>query len=190
MDSAIPVDVLSLVLSARVDDDAFSELLNRYTPMINKLIGGFVGSLISYDEAFAEACVAFHRAVGSYDLSRSEGITFGLYSRICIYRRLCDFVSKRSKESEVAVVDPDQFTQGHDIEETIIKRERIESYLNCVRDILSKYEFSVFSLYVDGYSTAEISKKLSKDVKSVENAKARAFKHLRDAANFLAKIIN
>ena len=93
MDSAVEKDTALLILRAREEDDAFSELLSRYTPMINKVISGFSGALVNYDEAFAEACIAFHRAVLSYDLSRSEGITFGLYSRICVYRRLCDFIA-------------------------------------------------------------------------------------------------
>ena len=185
-----PLDAISLVISARENDDAFSELLNRYTPMINKLVGGFVGPLVSFDEGFAEACIAFHRAVQSYDLSKSEEVTFGLYSRICVYRRLCDFVAKRSKESEVAVIDPDQLTQDVDIEEAILTRERFAECLECVRGILSKYEYNVFSLYVDGYSTAEIAERLRKDTKSIENAKSRAFKHLREAGDILSKIIN
>ena len=190
MNSKNPLDIPLMVLSAREDDEVFSQLLDRYTPMINKLISGFEGALLSYDEAFAEACVAFHRAVGSYDLSRSEGITFGLYSRICVYRRLCDFVAKRSKEAEITIVDPDQYIHDEDIEEMLLTRERIANYLKIVAKILSKYEYSVFTLYIDGYSTREISRMLSKNEKSVENAKARAFKRLRDAGDLLAKFIN
>ena len=190
MDSAAQINTPQMVLRAREDDEAFSELLELYTPMINKLISGFDGSLFSYDEAFAEACVAFHRAVGSYDLSRSEGITFGLYSRICIYRRLCDFVAKRSREAETPFVDPDQYSQDEDFEERLLTRERISSYLKIVREILSKFEYSVFSMYVDGYSTREIAAALSKNEKSIENAKARAFKRLRSAGGLLAKLIN
>ena len=190
MDSHNSVDTALAVLSAREDDEAFSRLLSQYTPLINKLISGFEGQLISYDEAFAEACIAFHRAVETYDLSRSEGITFGLYSRICIYRRLCDFVAKRSREAETPIVDPDQYSCGDDIEEKLLTRERISSYLKIVREILSKYEYTVFSLYVDGYSAREIARILSKDEKSVENAKARAFKRIRGAGGLLSALIN
>ena len=188
MDSAVEMDVIDLVLRAREENEAFSALLLRYTPMIGKVIGGFSGSLVSYDEAYAEACIAFHRAVKSYDVSRSEGITFGLYSRICVYRRLCDFVAKRTKEASIAIVDPDSFSQDTDIEEAILQRERVEICLKRVEKLLSKYEYSVFSLYIDGYSTAEISLKLSKDAKSVENAKARVFKRLREAGGVFAEI--
>ena len=183
-------DIPLMVLRAREDDEVFSQLLALYTPLINKLISGFEGSLLSYDEAFAEACVAFHRALSSYDLSRSKEITFGLYSRICIYRRLCEFVAKRSREAEIPFVDPDQYSSADDIEEKLLTRERIESYLKIVRELLSKFEYSVFSLYVDGYSTREIASILSKNEKSVDNAKARAFKRLRDAGGILAKFLN
>lgn len=190
MGSVNSADMALAVLSARQDDEAFSRLLSQYTPLINKLISGFEGQLISYDEAFAEACIAFHRAVETYDLSRSEGITFGLYSRICIYRRLCDFVAKMSREAETPIVDPDQYSCADDIEEKLLTRERISSYLKIVREMLSEYEYTVFSLYVDGYSTREIARILSKNEKSVENAKARALKRIRGAGGLLSALIN
>ena len=39
------------------------------------------------DEAFSEACVALHSALGTYDISQNK-VTFGLYARTCVYHRL------------------------------------------------------------------------------------------------------
>jgi DNA-binding CsgD family transcriptional regulator len=48
--------------------------------------------------------------------------------------------------------------------------------------VLSDYEYSVLMLYVNGDTTVEIARKLSKDEKSVENAKTRMFRRLRESA--------
>lgn len=189
MDSYSSMSVLDLIVSARERDDAaFSELISRYTPMINKVIGGFSDSAFRYDEAFSEACVAFHRAVLSYDLSRSSDVTFGLYARICIYRRLCDFSVKNAKEATVVDLDVDLIGAGGNIEQRLVGRERMAEYLSKARGVLSEYEYQVFILYIDGYSTEEIAKNLSKDVKSVENAKSRMLKRLRRVCDIFSDI--
>ena len=189
MDTYKLMSISDLILASRERDDAaFSELLSRYTPMINKVISGFSDSAFRYDEAFSEACVALHRAVLSYDLSRSSAITFGLYSRICVYRRLCDFAEKSAREVSLVDVDVELIAGGGNIEQRIVGRERMSEYLSKARGVLSDYEYEVFILYIDGYSTDEISAKLAKDAKSVENAKSRMFKRLRRVCDIFSDI--
>jgi len=189
MDNCGDICVSDLILaSRRRDDAAFSELISRYTPMINKVINGFSDSAFRYDEAFSEACVAFHRAVLSYDLSRSSDITFGLYARICIYRRLCDLAEKNAKEAAVVDMDVELIAGGSNIEQRLVGRERMSEYLSLARGVLSEYEYEVFILYIDGYSTEEISEKLCKDTKSVENAKARMLKRLRQVCDIFSDV--
>ncbi len=175
------LDVTALIKLVREHDDtAFGELVTRYTPMINKLISGFLTNTFRYDEAFSEACVALHRAALSYDLSRSSDITFGLYSQICVYRKMCDAVAKEQRAAEVVDVDVDTISAENNIENRLVGREQMSRFLAVARGVLSEYEYRVFRLYIDGDSTLEIAEKLGKGVKSVENAKARMFRHLRE----------
>ncbi len=166
-------------LARERDDSAFSEILTRYMPMMNKVICGFVTPLITYDEAYSEACVALHRAVLSYDFEKSDKITFGLYARICVYRRLLTLASGVKEETLRVDMDVDMLSAGANIEQCLVGRERMNEYLDAAKKLLSEYEYSVFLLYLDGASTAEISKKLGRDRKSVENAKSRMLKNLR-----------
>jgi len=183
------IELSALVKMARErDDGAFSELVYRYTPMINKVISGFLNSELRYDEAFSEACFAFHRAVMSYDIGMSDNVTFGLYSRICIYRRLCDFTSVVKKDIQIIDYDVELLSSENNVERRIVGRERMTEYLAIARKILSDYEYSVFLLYIEGYTTQEIAKKLEKSNKSVENAKSRVFKHLRDESSLFSDI--
>jgi len=179
---------LLIAMAREHDDEAFSELAHRYTPMIKKVISGFLNSEIRYDEAFSEACFAFHRAVMSYDAGMSDDVTFGLYSRICIYRRMCDLVSRSKKGVSVVDCDVELVGFDSDIEQRIVGRERMEEYLSKARSVLSNYEYRVFLMYIDGATTNEIAKKLGKNNKSVENAKSRMFKHLREESNLFADI--
>lgn len=181
MNSYANIDLIELILLVRKRDDAaFSELVSRYGPLINSISSGFVSPTFSYDEAFSDSCVALHRAAMSYDLEQTE-VTFGLYARICIYRRLCDGAVRISRHDIINAddVDVDSFSDGTNIESHIVGRERMREYLDKVRLLLSDYEYRVFLLYIEGESTASIAEKLGKTSKSVDNAKARMFKHLR-----------
>ena len=189
MDSCTSLELKSLIeLVRHGDDGAFSELVSLYTPMINKVISGFVNSYLRYDEAFSEACVALPRAAMSYDVSRSSDVTFGLYSRICVYRRICDLTEKCMKNASIVDVDVELISTESNIEQRLVGRERMSMYIEKARSVLSEYEFAVFILYIDGYSTAEISDKLGRDSKSVENAKSRMIKHLREENDIFSDI--
>ena len=169
-------ELLSLVRES--DDSAFGELVTRYTPMMNKVIAGF-GALLRYDEAFSEGCVALHRAAMTYDLTKAKEITFGLYARICVYRKICDFVAFTRREADVSFVDVELISTESNIEQNLVRRENMSKYFDRARGILSEYEYQVFGLYVEGYSTQEMVVALKSDTKSVENAKGRMLKKLR-----------
>ncbi len=189
MSSYKEFDTVQLVtMVSEHDDVAFDELVVRYTPMIKKVISGFSSSEIGYGEAFSEACYALHRAALSYDVKRSEDITFGLYSRICIFRRMTDLFEKSSKQAPTVDVDVELISAEGGVEERILERERMSEYMNRARGVLSEYEYSVFLLYVDGYSSAEIAKRLGKNAKSIENAKMRMLKRLRSVSDSFSDI--
>ncbi|MBO7304720.1 MAG: hypothetical protein J6V09_05815 [Clostridia bacterium] len=165
-------------LSRSSDDAAFGELVARYTPMMNKVIAGF-GSSVRYDEAFSEGCVALHRAALSYDFAKADEITFGLYARICVYRKICDLVASHSHSPDVLSLDVELISTESNIEQNLVRRESLSKYFDKARGILSEYEYLVFRLFVDGYSTQEMVAALGSDAKSVENAKGRMLKKLR-----------
>ena len=188
MDSLANTELNDLILAVRLGSDgAFSELVNRYSPMMNKVISSFSVATVSYDEMHAEACVALHRAALSFDLEK-RGVTFGLYAKICVFRRLSDLVEKESKNAETDYVDVDSIPVSGNIESRIVGRERIQRYLEAARNILSEYEYRVFLCYVNGDTNAEICAALGKDIKSVENAKQRMFKRLREESDIFTDI--
>ncbi|MBQ8320839.1 MAG: sigma-70 family RNA polymerase sigma factor [Clostridia bacterium] len=175
------VDIVRLISECRERSDvAFAELVRRYTPLIRKVISGFKLDCVDDDELFSEACVALHQAVMSYDVSQSD-VTFGLYARVCIHRRMIDLQRRRRSRPDVLDLNEDVTEGGSSPEATLVARERFESIITNARSVLSDYEYSVLILHIQGYQTAAIAKQLSRTPKSVDNAKARLFRRLREA---------
>ena len=174
------VDVEKLVLQCREHNDvAFAELVGLYTPLIRKVISGFGLDTIDADELFSEACVALHQAVMNFDVSQKD-VTFGLYARVCIHHRLIDMQRRRRTRPDFLDLDEEIAESDPSPEATLVARERFESIITNARSVLSDYEYSVLILHIQGYKTAAIAKHLSRTPKSVDNAKARLFRRLRE----------
>ena len=183
------IDVSDLIYKVREgSDEAFSELIRRYLPMIKKVSSGFSNAKVRADEAFCEASVAFYKAAKTYDVTRND-VTFGLYARICIYRKLCDLVGKEcGKEDLFSDLDVESISVQNGIESALVTKESMRSALSFAKSLLSEYEYEVFLLHLEGYSTSAIAKTLSKSAKSVDNAKARAIKRLREKSDIFSDI--
>ena len=169
------------------DDSAFAMLLSKYSPMLNGVIAGFSSSLVSYSEAFSEATVALFRAAASYEIGNGS-VTFGLYAKICVYRRLCDLYNKVKHDSNIVDLDVDKIPVNSNAEQRLVGIERMREYLAKAQKLLSEYEYEVFLLYIEGYDNQSIAKRLSKDVKSVENAKTRMLRNLRGESELFSDI--
>ncbi len=161
------------------DDAAFSELVSRYTPLIRKLISEFSIEYLGEDELFSEGCVALYQAALSYDMSQSN-VTFGLYSRVCISHRFVDIKRRESSLPEFSSYDVENVGGYDGPEKGLFDRERIDEVIFYAKEALSDYEYSVLLLHIQGYKTSAIAERLKKSPKSVDNAKARLFRRLRD----------
>ena len=160
----------------RGNDGAFSDLVKRYTPLMNKEISEFMTSSISFDEMFSEACIALHSAAMRYDILQTT-VTFGLFAKICIHRRLID-LSKALVPKET-VIDVDKVSVTYPIDTRLAEAERFDSIMCVSKTLLSDFEYEVLILHIQGYKTARIAEILSCESKSIDNAKNRIFKKLR-----------
>ncbi len=178
-------EIDSLLLRCRQhDDDAFDELVNRYTPMMRKVISGFCTSY-EFDELFSEACVALHTAAQRFDMGQSD-VTFGLYARICVRNRILDLLRSKENGRTISDCDVEQVLVDDDPEGKLVERETFDNILRSARVILSDYEYRVLLLHIQGYKTAAIAEMLSRSAKSVDNAKSRLFKRLRSEIGGIA----
>ena len=166
------------------DQDAFSELLGEYTPLVAAEVSRRGSGLVEQDveDLRQIAVVALYRASLSYDLAQSE-VEFGLYAKICIsnalvshYRMLLRRVPEISLES-VSLAEE----SAEDPASRIMEEEALAALYARIRSLLSGYENRVWGLFVSGRSAKEIAKLLNKDTHSVENAVYRIRQKLRAA---------
>ena len=173
-------DICSLILLCRDrDDEAFDELVRRYTPLMRKVILSFGQLPYEYSELFSEACVALHNAAQRYDVEQRE-VTFGLFARICIRNRIVDLIRSATLDSGVSECNVELLSQEDNVEKRLEEREIFNRILLSAKDLLSDYEYRVLMLHIQGYKTAAIADKLSRSAKSVDNAKSRLFCRLRE----------
>lgn len=173
-------DVRELIVSCREHDDtAFAELVRRYTPMMRKVAQGFSDGRMDSEELYHEACVSLHQAALRYDLSQSD-VTFGLFARICVNHRMVD-IARSLKHTSVDIDTAEQASDEDSVESGILFREMFDTVMASAKELLSDYEYKVLILHVQGYKTAEISRALGRPAKSVDNAKSRLFRRLRDS---------
>ena len=160
------------------NDDAFEALVKEYKPMIDSLIHRF--SLDARD-AFSEAYIGFYRAVSSYDLGQ-DGVTFGLYAKICVERSLIDMQRREERGAMRYVdnaVDVDQIAVPGRVQSMLEHREQTAYFLSVAKAALSEFEFDVYRHWMLGYKTSDIASALGVTAKVVDNAKNRMWKKLR-----------
>ena len=177
-------DIREILLGGKSGADAaFSELVRRYSPLIYKLISESGLDADTYG-LFAEGCVALHQAALGYDIDRDE-VTFGLYAKACVYHRFVDIRRRSRVKSEPLELDDDSAECEAGPEERLVARERLDALFLYARTALSDYEYSVLLYHVQGYKTAAIAERLGKSPKSIDNAKARVFRCLRQVADII-----
>ena len=173
-------DICTLILLCREhNDSAFDELVRRYTPMMRKVIMSFGSLPYEYGELFSEACVALHIAAGRYDTEQQE-VTFGLFARICVRNRIVDLIRRKDSDYNISDQDVEQMAYESNVEKRLEEKEIFNSLIRLAKRMLSDYEYQVLILHIQGYKTAAIAKMLSRSAKSVDNAKSRLFRRLRE----------
>lgn len=166
------------------DDVAFEQLLSKYNALIismAKKYSDMCASSPQYDDFLQEAKMAFYNSVMSF--KEESGITFGAYAKVCIRNRLVSCVrtnnsKKRQKRSDTK--------DSYDIEnpqDTLIVRELEKKLFSIAKDRLSPYEKKIFGYYLAGERAKEISKKVTRSEKSVNNAIYRIKAKLKRTAN-------
>lgn len=172
-----------ILLAKNGSQPAFLELTELYSPLINSMAEKFrvkAGeTTLGADDLRQEALVAFYNALLSFDTEQDK-VSFGLYAKICIRNRMISIL--RKLPSRRAAKEFNSGAAGNP-EAGYIENENYRLMLDKFGNTLTKYEKSVFYLYLNGRSYKEIALSLGKPEKSVDNALYRAKTKLRSGYN-------
>lgn len=177
------------------DTAAMDYLMEKYKNFVRKkarsyfIIGG------DNDDMIQEGMIGLFKAVRDYDAGKQA--SFRVFAEMCVQRQMITAVkaSTRKKHTPLntyisfskQIADEDNERTLQDIvgvsnelnpEELFIGRENLEYIENKINADLSKLEKQVLSLYLLGISYQEISHRLGKTVKCVDNALQRIKKKL------------
>ena len=159
------------------DEAAFSELVQRYEPLMKGMVRRY-GMGFEPDDLHQEVMLALYSAVGSYELGRD--VTFGAYARICMRNRILNIMRKHKRENQIEkTVLPDEEA---DPVRGLISEESCRMLLGSDSYGLTELEKRVLRLYLADMSYEQIAASLQITEKSVDNAiyrvKAKLRKHM------------
>ena len=164
--------ILDLVkLSKDGNEVAFAKLLDKFQNLLismSKKYSDMCLELFKDNEDFLqEAKIAFFSAVKTYD--ESKDITFGAYAKVCVKNKLISCVrkfhsEKRKKASHLLQEQPVE------VQEEAVSNEQRKQLYQLAKQHLSLFEYKIFEMYSGGQKAKEISSKINKSEKSVNNA--------------------
>lgn len=175
-------ELIHMVRGADFADEAFAELINRYTPLLRARIATYCGASASEEsELMQEASIALHSAAVTYDSGKCDGVTFGLYASVCISNRLKSLIRKKHRDANQSddISDLERLVSGVDVENSIVTTDVCERVMKEAKELLSDFEYEVFRLGFERYTTKDIAQSLGKSAKSIDNAKFRISQSLR-----------
>ncbi len=156
---------------------AFVKLSELYEPLLAKEVARYENSLgnADLDDLRQGALISLYRAALAYRSDR--GLTFGLFAKICIVNGIADtlrYMEKRQPDISVEMLtEADMPESDENPQNMTLDKIRSDELRHQISFVLSDLESRIFDLYLDGYSYAEIARRLGKTPKSVDNALRR-----------------
>lgn len=161
------------------NDPAFASLCEDYEALVESMTQSFCENCpdMDKDDTRQDARMALYRAAMKFDLDQ-DGVTFGLYAKICIRNKLISVRRKYTTQSKLkSKRKSEELGVAAEVTQTISKRVSLPQEAMA---ILSPFERKVFDLYAQKCSYSEIARILSRDEKSIDNAIYRIKRKLRN----------
>ena len=172
----------ALVLRARGGErNATEELLLRYKNMVRAIARRhtFRGSGGETEDLVQEGMIGLTGAIDAFQADK--GKSFKNFAYLCVKRRIID--ATRANLHQVTLDDEefdfDSLAEGTTPEDTLLYDESNTEFHAKLLKSLSDFEFRVVTLYLEGMSYSAIAELTGKDMKSIDNALARAKKKLQ-----------
>jgi RNA polymerase sporulation-specific sigma factor len=176
-------ELINLVIAG--NSEAFSMLVDRYNPMLKKILSTYTTDEMSKEDVedlTQEELIAFYRAIINFDREQND-VEFGLYAKICITNSMISYKRAAAKKSNESLIGDEEmnsiFDPDGEVSEFFQRQESERELGEQIEKTLSEYENEVWSYYVNGYSSREIAAKLGSSEKSIDNAIFRIRRKLK-----------
>nr|WP_301282421.1 sigma-70 family RNA polymerase sigma factor [Lachnoclostridium sp. MSJ-17] len=161
------------------DERAFNELVLRYLGRISSVARKYFARGYEHTDFVQEGLLGLFHAARTYR-SDSES-TFRNYAMLVVERRYISVIRRQSAQRSVpedAIVDIESLDSeladtAKTPEEELMLSEQLRWVYSRLLETLSKQEYAVLELYVDGLSYSDIAERLGITPKAVDNALQR-----------------
>lgn len=168
------------------DTESIENIIKSGVSLVEVIASKYKDSSIEKEDLVQEGMIGLFKAVESYD--SSKGASFKTYANACINNAIQDAIKKTSRQKDIPAQNVVEYQEEEipimnsetSAEDIYIEKERLEDFYKAVEEKLSKLEKEVLVLYITGLSYGEISSRLDKDEKAIDNALQRIKKKLLD----------
>lgn len=170
------MDELNLIKAAQKEDEnAFKELLAKYSPIVLRLRRKYAVLDLTYNEWIQEGRIALGKALATYRFDR--GVTFGMYYKNILNNQLCSEHRRQNAGKRVPAscqIPLENAVQQYekmqaDYDKALILHESLDKG----QLILSKTELLVLQKYLAGLDFPLIAIELGLELKTVKGAFSR-----------------
>ncbi len=172
------------------DTHATDHIINKYKNFVKSRARTYFLIGADKEDIIQEGMIGLYKAIRDYDADKPA--SFRGFAEICITRQIITAIKTATRqkhiplnsyislnkpaydeESERMMIDMIAERENFNPEEIMITREHFSSMLTKMSEVLSKFEWKVMNLFLDGKSYSEIAKRLDKSEKSIDNALQR-----------------
>lgn len=175
------------LLTLRKNENAITELINRYKPTVEAVAMKYINSPLEKDDLIQEGMIGLLAAINSY--RKEKGASFSTYAGHCINNSIQSALRKVSRlkdipQSSLVSIEDDYFNDVVHLsaEDEYLAKESVSNLSQVLYEELSSFENEVLRLYIVGCSYSEIADKLEKNTKAIDNAIQRIRKKLEGVA--------
>ena len=181
----------NMVFRAKAGDEkSLNHILKKYRNFVRSKAKPFFIGGADKEDILQEGMIGLFKAIRDYDEEKT--VSFRAFAELCVTRQIITAVKAATRQKHIPLnsyislnkpmseEDPDKtlmdmMKNSHisDPEQLIISKEEMKLIEEKTKEMLSEFETRVLSLYLKGYSYNEISEKLCKHPKSVDNALQR-----------------
>lgn len=177
------------------DKHALDFLINKYRSFVQGKARAYFLIGADREDIVQEGMIGLYKAIRDYDKGKLS--SFKAFAELCITRQIITAIKTATRQkhtplnsyvsldkpifdedSDRTLIDVIAGSTSFDPEELLVNQEKLGDMEDKLSELLSGFEKQVLHLYLDGCSYQEISAKLSRHVKSIDNALQRVKKKL------------
>ncbi len=172
------------------DEKSLNHIIRKYRNFVRVKAKPFFIVGADKEDILQEGMIGLFKAIRDYNEEKT--VSFRAFAELCVTRQIITAVKTATRQKHIPLnsyislnkpmseEDPDKTLMDMmknsyitDPEQLMISKEEMKQIEEKAKEMLSEFETRVLSLYLKGYSYNEISEKLCKHSKSVDNALQR-----------------